>query len=107
MEIKEAKVISDKELFVNVKDVSVLIKTLNNKIRQQIIRLLESHERLTVTEILIHLRLLQSITSQHLSILRREGIVVTRREGKNIYYELNHARFEEIRQFVEALPRKL
>jgi DNA-binding transcriptional ArsR family regulator len=97
------QVINDKQLFINVKEASLLLRALNNKFRQQILKLLEQHQRLTVTEILIHLRLLQSITSQHLSILRRQGIVVTRREGKNIYYELNPVRLQEVNHFIESL----
>ncbi len=97
------QVINDKQLFTNVKEASLLLRALNNRVRQHILRLLEHHHRLTVTEILIHLRLLQSITSQHLSVLQRQKIVRTKREGKNIYYELNHTRLTEVRQFVNAL----
>ena len=97
------QVINDKQLFINVKEASLLLRALNNKFRQQILKLLEQHQRLTVTEILIHLRLLQSITSQHLSVLRRQGIVITRREGKNIYYELNPVRLQEVNQFIKSL----
>ncbi len=97
------QVINDKQLFINVKEASLLLRALNNKFRQQILKLLEQHQRLTVTEILIHLRLLQSITSQHLSVLRRQGIVITRREGKNIYYELNPVRLQEVNHFIESL----
>ncbi len=97
------QVINDKQLFINVKKASLLLRALNNKFRQQILKLLEQHHRLTVTEILIHLRLLQSITSQHLSVLRRQGIVITRREGKNIYYELNSVRLQEVNHFIESL----
>ncbi len=97
------QVINDKQFFVNIKEASLLLRALNNKFRQQILKLLEQHNRLTVTEILIHLRLLQSITSQHLSVLRRQGIVITRREGKNIYYELNPVRLQEVNQFIKSL----
>ena len=97
------QVISDKQLFTNVKEASLLLRAINNKVRQHILKLLEQHHRLTVTEILIRLRLLQSITSQHLSVLRRQKIVITKREGKNIYYELNHPRLIEVQQFIDAL----
>ena len=82
------QVVNDKLLFENVKEASLLLRALNNRIRQQMLKLLEEHNRLTVTEIIIHLRLLQSIASQHLSVLRRQRIVITKREGKNIYYAL-------------------
>jgi DNA-binding transcriptional ArsR family regulator len=43
------------------------------------------------------------VASQHLAILRRAGIVVTQREGKFIYYAVNHKRLLEINKFVEEL----
>jgi DNA-binding transcriptional ArsR family regulator len=38
----------------------------------------------------------QSVASQHLALLRRAGIVTTRREGKFIFYAVNASRIEEI-----------
>jgi len=97
------QVVNDKILFENIKEASLLLRALNNRIRQQMLKLLEEHHRLTVTEIIIHLRLLQSIASQHLSLLRRQRIVLTKREGKNIYYALNPDRLQEVNKFVESL----
>lgn len=97
------QVVNDKKLFEDIKEASLLLRALNNRIRQQMLKLLEEHQRLTVTEIIIHLRLLQSIASQHLSVLRWQRIVSTKREGKNIYYALNPDRLQEVNKFVESL----
>jgi DNA-binding transcriptional ArsR family regulator len=72
-------------------------------LRQQIIRLLDENKKLTVTEIYVHLRLEQSVASQHLAILRRAGIVKTQRDGKFIYYIINHDRLSEIMRCVDEL----
>ena len=89
--------------FLQVKKAAVTLRAINHKLRQQIMRLLEDHQRMTVTEIYVQLRLEQSVASQHLAILRRAGIVRTERDGKFIYYAINHPRIEEINKFVKEL----
>ncbi len=83
----------------------LVLRAVNHKLRQSIVELLEEHKRLTVTEIYVKLRLEQSVASQHLAILRRAGVVVTDREGKYIFYSLNHDRIGEISQLIEELAR--
>jgi DNA-binding transcriptional ArsR family regulator len=43
------------------------------------------------------------VASQHLAILRKAGIVSTKREGKFIYYTINTQRVEAIEEFVGKL----
>ena len=83
----------------------MVLRSVNHKLRQSIIQLLEEHGRLTVTEIYVKLRLEQSVASQHLAILRRVGVVNTEREGKFIYYSVNRNRIAEISSFVEELTK--
>ena len=89
--------------FLQIKKSSLILRALNHKLRQQILKLLEEQRKLTVTEIYVQLRLEQSVASQHLAILRRAGIVKTEREGKFIYYVLNHKRIAEINRCVVDL----
>lgn len=89
--------------YIAVKKAAMVLRAINHKLRQQIIKLLEEHKKMTVTEIYVKLRLEQSVASQHLAILRRAGIVVTDREGKFIYYSLNINRIAEITGFVEEM----
>ena len=74
----------------------LVLRSVNHKLRQSMIKLLEENEEMTVTELYVKLRLEQSVASQHLAILRRAGVVGTRREGKFIYYALNKDRISEI-----------
>ncbi len=83
----------------------LVLRAVNHKLRQSIVQLLEENKRLTVTEIYVKLRLEQSVASQHLAILRRAGVVITERDGKYIFYSLNHDRIAEIAQLVEELAR--
>ena len=89
--------------FLQVKKSSLILRALNHKLRQQMIKLLDENGRLTVTELYIKLRLEQSVASQHLAILRRAGVVITKRDGKFIYYAINYPRVAEINTFVESL----
>lgn len=79
------------------------LRAINHKLRQQIVRLLDEHKRMNVTDIYVKLRLEQSVASQHLAILRRADIVTTERDGKFIHYGLNHDRIAAIGQFVSEL----
>jgi ArsR family transcriptional regulator, virulence genes transcriptional regulator len=89
--------------FINLKKAAMILRALNHKLRQQIIRILDESKKLTVTELYVQLRLEQSVASQHLAILRRAGIVKTEREGKYIYYTINNQRVGDIMKCVDAL----
>ena len=89
--------------YLNVKKASLVLRALNHKLRQQMVKMLDEKGRLTVTEIYVQLRLEQSVASQHLAILRRAGIVRTERDGKFIYYHVNYSRLEQINHFVDQL----
>lgn len=85
------------------KKAAMILRALNHKLRQQILKLIDENQKMTVTEIYVKLRLEQSVASQHLAILRRTGIVITVREGKFIFYMLDYNRLDQINQFVEQL----
>lgn len=87
----------------SVKKAALVLRALNHKLRQQILKLIEEVSKITVTEIYVRLRLEQSVASQHLAILRKAGIVITQREGKFIYYTVNYKRIDEINDFVKNL----
>lgn len=69
------------------------LKTLNHNFRIQILKLLDVNVKLTVTEIYVKLNMEQSITSQHLSVLRTAGLVNVYKQGKYVYYSIN---FEQL-----------
>ena len=83
-----------------VKKAALILQSINPKLTQQILQLINQHRKNTVTEIYIKLRLEQSVASQHLAILRKTQIVKTTREGKFIHYSINHDRLTEIDKFV-------
>lgn len=98
-----AKMSTIKVDYYNVKKAALILRALNHKLRQQLIKLIEEEKKITVTEIYVRLKLEQSVASQHLAILRKAGIVTTQRDGKFIFYIINHKRIDEISDFVNEL----
>ena len=89
--------------YYNIKKASLVLRALNHKLRQQIIKVVFDSKQITVTELYVKLRLEQSVASQHLAILRRTGILNTKRDGKFIFYSINFNRIEAINEFVKNL----
>jgi len=68
--------------------IAFILKTVAHPVRLQIIRLLDQNARLSVNEICENLGTEQSLTSHHLSNMKLKGILMSKREGKNVYYSL-------------------
>lgn len=85
------------------KKAALVLRAINHKLRQQILKYIDEHGKITVTELYVALRLEQSVASQHLAILRKAGFVKTNRNGKFIYYTVNANRIEELNQFIKNL----
>jgi DNA-binding transcriptional ArsR family regulator len=88
---------------LNVKKAALTLRALNHKLRQEILKMIDEHGKVTVTELYVKLRLEQSVASQHLAILRKAGFVKTIRDGKFIYYSVNVDRMQELNKFVDQL----
>lgn len=89
--------------YLIVKKAALVLRALNHRLRQQMIQVLDTQGKMTVTELYVQLRLEQSVASQHLAILRRAGIVRTEREGKFVFYRIDPERIETINACVEKL----
>ncbi|TWI07959.1 ArsR/SmtB family transcription factor [Aerolutibacter ruishenii] len=68
-------------------DAARLLKALGNENRLMLLCLLVEGER-SVGELNARLALSQPALSQHLAVLRADGLVNTRREAQTIYYSL-------------------
>lgn len=84
---------------------ALTLRALNHPLRKTMITMMEQKPEITVTEIYKTMKIEQSVASQHLAIMRRAGVVTTRREGKTIHYYPNTARIEEITKLVEQLAQ--
>jgi DNA-binding transcriptional ArsR family regulator len=98
--------VSSSELKIDViqlKKAALILRAVNHKLRQQMLRLLHQHGKMTVTELYVKLRLEQSVASQHLAILRKAGFVNTQRDGKFIFYSVSYDRLDQVHNFVYEL----
>lgn len=88
---------------LNIKKAAMILRAVNHKLRQQILKLIDEEGKITVTELYVKLRLEQSVASQHLAILRKAGFVNTARDGKFIHYSVNVNRIKELNKFTDEL----
>ena len=88
-------------LIASAQEASEFLKALAHEARLLILCLLIEEEK-SVTEIEEILSLRQPAISQQLARLRADGLVETRREGKNIFYSLARS---EVREVIGALHR--
>lgn len=66
---------------------ATLLRLLGNERRLMVLCQLANGE-LSVSELQLRVGLSQSALSQHLALLRQEGLVATRRESQTIYYRI-------------------
>ena len=85
---------------------SLIFRAINHPLRQQMLRIIHQKGRMTVTELYIILRLEQSVTSQHLAILRKATLVSTERKAKNILYSVNYAQLDHLHNITTALVNR-
>lgn len=70
-------------------------RTLGHPVRVRILELLKDGER-TVGELQAELQLDSSGTSQHLGVLRKHGILDSRRAGTSVYYTVRDPRIFQL-----------
>ncbi len=71
---------------------SEILRALAHPLRMKILQFIDENESSNVNKIYNTLNLEQSITSQHLRILRTAGLVNTEREGKFVHYSIDYAK---------------
>jgi len=69
---------------------AILVKALAHPLRLKILEYIDSQGVINVNKIYSNLQIEQSVTSQHLSLLKMAGVVDSRKEGKFVHYEINY-----------------
>jgi len=82
-------------LGVAAEQASEFLKSLANPVRLRILCMLADGEA-SVGEITERLEARQSLVSQHLALLRKDGLVRPTRDGQSIRYALADARVERL-----------
>ena len=70
---------------------SELMRALAHPLRLKILEFIDKHGTINVNKIYNTLKIEQSITSQHLRILRLAGVVHAIRDGKFIHYSIDYS----------------
>ncbi|MFA6272219.1 MAG: metalloregulator ArsR/SmtB family transcription factor [Patescibacteria group bacterium] len=87
---------------INYTHYAQLIEAIKNTKRIEIMQLLRSH-CLTVSEMKKMTGISQANISQHLQVLRREGVVVAERNGKEIKYCISHPEFITVLDCIQKI----
>jgi DNA-binding transcriptional ArsR family regulator len=77
-------------------EASQTLRSISHNLRLNIISLISDLKEVNVNEIYRRLNIEQSITSQHLKILRDSNIVHTKRDGKMVIYSINNNKLSKI-----------
>ena len=89
------------ELMRNARDASDFLKALAHESRLLLLCLISERER-SVGELAESLGARDSTVSQHLALLRRDGLVAARREAQTIWYSISSTPAREV---LESLYR--
>lgn len=87
MRLIEATTLDPEQMAAAADEASELLKSLANRHRLLILCQLTEGER-SVGDLAAFLGLRDSTVSQHLSLLRRDGLVQARRDGQTIWYAI-------------------
>ncbi len=69
-----------------------VLKAIAHPLRLQILNFIHQEREVNVNKIYNALKLEQSITSQHLKIMREAGVVICRKKERFVYYAIEYAK---------------
>ena len=84
------------EFHTNAREVAALLRTLGNERRLVILCELVEAGEMTVGALAQAVGLSQSALSQHLAMMRGEGIATFRRDGQTLWYRIADPRIENL-----------
>ena len=91
--MRKAKVNINNE---KLQESSEILRALAHPLRLKILEFIDKNKTINVNKIYNTMNLEQSITSQHLRILRVTGIVETKRNGKFIHYSIDYSKLSNV-----------
>ena len=66
-----------------------LFRALNDPVRQKIIMLFRNGTEFCVTDIAGNFKISRPTVSHHLNLMKRSGVLKSRKDGKEVYYSFN------------------
>lgn len=88
-----------------LRKVSEMLRVFSHPLRLRIVEILNKRNELKVGDIASDCGESQPLVSQHLTQMRRVGILDTRREGTQVYYRLANGTSRKIMDFVQESYR--
>lgn len=73
-----------------------LMRALAHPLRLKILEFIDRNGSVNVNKIYSNLKIEQSVTSQHLSILRLTGVITTEKVGKFVFCNINYPCLERV-----------
>ena len=86
-----------------MQDVLASFRALADRKRLLIVRYLARHEEVTVSQLGAALRLSQPLISWHLRMLRKAGIIRTRRAGRQVWCSLDREALQRYERRVDQI----
>jgi DNA-binding transcriptional ArsR family regulator len=76
------------------------LKSLAHPVRVKVVNMLEAGER-CVCELIEEIEIEQSNLSQHLAVMKRQGLIDSRKEGTKVFYRIKTPAVTEVLRAVE------
>lgn len=92
---------------VDLAQASEILRAMAHPLRLKILEYIDKHDKINVNKIYNTLKLEQSITSQHLRIMRAVDVVQTEREGKFIFYSINYDKVNVVNGSIASFLAKI
>ncbi len=86
----------------NAKLASTLLKAIANPYRLIILSQLKVLGERNVNQLLANIAITQPALSQHLAVMRKEGLIATRKRGTLVYYSINEPLVNNILNALEV-----
>lgn len=83
---------------MSMNELQDFLKALASEKRQEIMFLFKDNSELTVNQVAELVKIGQSTASEHLSVLKRAGILQSKKEGKEVFYYPNKAQIMSLLQ---------
>jgi len=85
---------------------TTLMKALAHPLRLRILEFIDSQGVINVNKIYNALKIEQSVTSQHLRLLRLAGVVNANKDGKYVNYDINYRVLKKAEKAVNRFLNK-
>ena len=83
------------------------MKALAHPLRLRILEFIDTQGVINVNKIYNTLKIEQSVTSQHLKLLRLAGVVNAVKDGKYVHYDINYNILEKAQLAVDRFLKKV